>query len=104
MYVYYRLLGLREGAGDDEIRIAYLKLVKRFPPEKNPDKFRLINRAYEALKNSRSRVISKVMGLKKEYSIWTDALEDVLETVTEDRRSPGLRELMEAQKKEYGKN
>lgn len=104
MYVYYRLLGLRQGAGDDEIRTAYLKLVKQFSPEKSPDQFQRITRAYEALKDSRSRVRLKVVGPTGEYKVWTEALEDVLETIVEKRRSPGMGELVEAWKKENGEN
>jgi len=75
MYVYYRLLGLRQGAGDDEIRTAYLKLVKQFSPEKSPDQFQRITRAYEALKDSRSRrafADRRICLKNKKYGLYPD--------------------------------
>ena len=103
MYVYYRLLGVGEDAGDEEIRRAYLDLVKQFPPEKHAERFKRITRAYEALKDKRARVRSRVMGTTGAYRIWSEALEDFLQTTaTREKRSPGLKDLMEAQQKDDG--
>jgi len=45
----YRTLGLTVRAESEEIRSAYLKLVRDFPPDQSPDKFREIHDAYEIL-------------------------------------------------------
>jgi hypothetical protein len=45
----YRLLGVRPGAAADELRRAYVRLIRRFKPEQHPEHFRRIRDAYEAI-------------------------------------------------------
>ena len=45
----YRTLGLRAGAGPEEITRAYRKMVRRYPPELNPRRFAEIHRAHKML-------------------------------------------------------
>jgi curved DNA-binding protein CbpA len=45
----YRALGLAPGASGEEIGRAYRTLVRRYPPELNPERFARIHRAYELL-------------------------------------------------------
>jgi len=52
----FLMLDLPVEASDQMIRQRYLELVKRFPPEKNPEKFRSITAAYETVKDKRTRV------------------------------------------------
>ncbi len=47
----FAVLGVPQGAGEAEIRARYLELVKEFPPERNPEKFREIRAAFEAAKD-----------------------------------------------------
>ena len=42
-------LGLEVNATSDEVRNAYLSLVRQFPPDRAPDKFRAIHQAYQML-------------------------------------------------------
>ncbi|MBC7339143.1 MAG: J domain-containing protein [Firmicutes bacterium] len=51
----YEVLGLVPGAGEAEIKRAYLRLVRRFPPEQHPDDFKRIRAAYEQLKDEKAR-------------------------------------------------
>ena len=44
------VLGLKPGAGEEEIKRAYFRLVRQHPPEKDPEKFQQIRHAYEVLK------------------------------------------------------
>ena len=46
-----QVLGLQDGATEDEIRGRYLELVKQFPPDRDADRFREIHAAYEAAKD-----------------------------------------------------
>lgn len=45
----YDVLGLEPGASREEITRAYRKLVRRYPPELEPERFARIRRAYELL-------------------------------------------------------
>jgi len=56
----FHILGVNENSNDNEIKYAYLKLVKLYHPDVNKDenaieKFKEISYAYEILKNSNSR-------------------------------------------------
>ncbi len=50
----YQVLGLNEGADQKEVKKAYFKLVRQFPPEKDPEKFQQIRRAYENILEGRA--------------------------------------------------
>ena len=45
----YALLGITVGASAEQVRQAYLQLVKQFPPDQEPEKFRAIHSAYQML-------------------------------------------------------
>ncbi len=47
----FSVLGLPPGADQDRVRARYLELVKRHPPERDPEKFRELHRAYEAARD-----------------------------------------------------
>jgi len=44
------------GAGDEEIRARYHALLRRFPPEREPAAFERIQKAYEKVRDVRSRL------------------------------------------------
>ena len=52
----YFVLDLPADADDEAIRRKYLELVRRFPPEQNPECFAEVRAAYEALKDINTRV------------------------------------------------
>ena len=52
MKEYYDRLGLREGASGDEIKKAYVKQIRNYSPESDPEQFKKIREAYEILKNA----------------------------------------------------
>ena len=45
----HAVLGLGTDATEEEVRGAYLELVRKFPPDRNADKFRQIHTAYQML-------------------------------------------------------
>ncbi len=47
----FQVLGLARSAIEAEVRARYLELVKQYPPDREPDKFRQIRSAYEATSN-----------------------------------------------------
>lgn len=57
----YLILGLAKPAAfcdleDEQVQSAYLALVRQFPPDRNPQRFEEIRRAYEQLKTYKDRV------------------------------------------------
>jgi curved DNA-binding protein CbpA len=46
----YAVLGLIRGASLREIKRAYFELVREYPPEEQPDTFKIIRAAYEKLR------------------------------------------------------
>jgi curved DNA-binding protein CbpA len=52
----YRVLGIPEDTEDDDaIRNAWLESVRRFPPEKEPERFARAREAYEMIRDRESR-------------------------------------------------
>lgn len=47
----FQVLGVSRDAGEAEVRARYLELVKQYPPEREPEKFREIREAYETAKD-----------------------------------------------------
>ena len=45
-----KTLRVRRGASPEELREAYVKLVRRYPPEHFPEKFAAVKRAYNQLR------------------------------------------------------
>jgi curved DNA-binding protein CbpA len=52
----YLTLGIPEGADDAAVHAAYLEGIKRFPPERDPQRFEALRTAYEALRTRRDRL------------------------------------------------
>jgi curved DNA-binding protein CbpA len=51
----WAVLGITTDAGDEQIRVAYVRKIKEFPPDRNPMEFELIRDAYELLRDRRQR-------------------------------------------------
>ena len=49
------ILGVADNASDKDIRIAYLKKIKQYPPDRSPEAFERIRDAYSLLSDPRSR-------------------------------------------------
>ena len=52
----YLILHVSPRASDAEIRRAYLDAVRKFPPEHEPERFQTISRAYEQIRDEKSRL------------------------------------------------
>jgi len=54
-YELYKTLELSPDASPEEIRRAYYQMVRKHPPEKDPERFQLIRQAYETLSDDKAR-------------------------------------------------
>jgi len=73
----FLILGLPREATEAEIRARYLELVKQFPPDRAPDKFREIRAAFEAAKDPMAiaRRLVEPPNLNEEPLPWQAAIE-----------------------------
>ena len=80
-----QVLGLTANADTETIRQRYLKLIREFPPEREPDRFREIREAYQAVSDPVRRMKQKLFQIKPEESLRTFVAE-----FQPDFRSPRL--------------
>lgn len=52
----YDILGIPRTTDDEAVRKAYLELVRQHSPDRDPDRFQQISRAYEQLKDEDARL------------------------------------------------
>ena len=52
---YYKVLGIEKSASETDIKKAYAVMVRKFPPEKEGEKFGEISEAYSTLSNKEKR-------------------------------------------------
>src|SRR3982750_1211291 len=57
------ILGVNLEADDKEIRAAYLRKVKEFPPDRSPEEFERIRDAYELLRDPRRRTLHMLLSV-----------------------------------------
>ena len=56
-----QVLGVSPEAGDEEIRAAYLRKVKEYPPDRAPLEFEKVREAYETLRDPERRRLSAIV-------------------------------------------
>lgn len=73
----FAVLGLTEDASEDEIRSRYLELVKRYPPDREPERFRQIHAAFEIAREP-LELAGMLLGLPDEEDppSWQDVIDD----------------------------
>ncbi len=60
----YDVLQVSPVAGDSKIKEAYVQMVKAFPPDRSPEKFKEIRKAYETIATPRDRVNYKLFSIE----------------------------------------
>ena len=65
----YETLGISADADDEAIRKRYLELVRRYPPERHPEKFAAIRSAYESTRDLDTRIRHRLFEVGKKDSI-----------------------------------
>jgi len=68
------ILGVSPDASEADVRARYLELVKQFPPEREPEKFREIRMAFDAAKDPRSIALRLITPPGAEVPPWSDIL------------------------------
>lgn len=57
----HRILGVPEDTDCQAVRGRYLELVRRFPPDREPEKFQEVQQAYEKLRDPRRRALARFL-------------------------------------------
>jgi DnaJ-class molecular chaperone len=65
----YTILELPADSDDEAIRRRYLQLVRQYPPERHPEKFAEIRRAYEKLKDLDTRLRYRLFDVGRHESV-----------------------------------
>lgn len=71
----YATLGLPADSDDDAIRRRYLELVRQYPPERHPEKFAAVRKAYDSLRDLDTRL---------RYRLFEAGKNDTLELLIEE--------------------
>ena len=56
------MLGIDETADDEVVRAAYLAAVRRSPPDRDPEGFRRVREAYDAVRDEERRLALRLFG------------------------------------------
>jgi curved DNA-binding protein CbpA len=82
----YQVLELPPDSDDEAIRRRYLELVRRFSPERYPEKFAAIRTAYESLRDLNTRLRYRLFEAGKNETV--DALIEEITCGKPRRRIP----------------
>ncbi|MGC9398375.1 MAG: DnaJ domain-containing protein [Anaerolineae bacterium] len=63
----YAVLGLRRRASRGEVKRAYFRLVRQYPPETEPEAFKLLRRAYERLRTAETKAETDLFLFRPPY-------------------------------------
>ena len=55
METYYQILEIEEKAEQQTVKKAYFKAIRKYPPDKEPERFQKIREAYEVLMDEEKR-------------------------------------------------
>ena len=80
----FAVLGIEETADDEAVRAAYLAAVRRSPPDRDPEGFRRVREAYEAVRDEERRLALRLFGPEP-----LDSLEAFLDAIPDERRHVG---------------
>lgn len=92
----FTVLNVESNASDDQIRKAYLEMIKIWDPERSPLRFREITEAYEKIKTERLRATYLIFGNKNDAASPFDLLRRHAALPTERKPLPyeSMKELL----------
>jgi len=65
----YEILGVTRASSDEEIRRRYLEQVRQFPPDRAPEQFAAIRKAYEQVRDPVTRLNTMLFDLGADESM-----------------------------------
>ena len=80
----FAVVGIEETADDEAVRTAYLQALRTSPPDRDREGVRRIRAAYEALRDTESRLALRLFGPPPLAN-----LDELLEAFPEERRYVG---------------
>ena len=80
----YDILGVSRGSSEADIRRRYLELVRRYPPDREGERFTEIHQAYEKLRDPVVRMESKLFDLESGETL-ADIVADVRQRLRKSR-------------------
>ena len=58
----FTILNIEENADDEAVRAAYVRAIRQSPPDRDPEGFRRIRDAYEAIRDTEKRLAFRLFG------------------------------------------
>ena len=80
----FAILDIEQDADDAAVRAAYVRALRRCPPDRDPEGFGRIRDAYEAIRDAEKRLAYRVLGPPP-----LDRVEDVFALMPDERRHVG---------------
>jgi curved DNA-binding protein CbpA len=80
----FAVLDLEETADDEAVRAAYLRGVRKSPPDRDPEGFRRVRNAYEAIRDKERRLALRLFGPPP-----LERLEELLDEFPDERHYVG---------------
>jgi curved DNA-binding protein CbpA len=80
----FEVLGIDPTADDEAVRAAYLAAVRRSPPDRDPEGFRRVREAYDAVRDEERRLALLLFGPAP-----LEHLESLVDEVPDERRFVG---------------
>ena len=63
----YIVLGLKRGVSSSQVKRAYFAMVREYPPEQNPEAFKIIRAAYEKLRTGKAKAETDLFLFRPPY-------------------------------------
>jgi hypothetical protein len=84
----FYVLGVPEDATDEEVEARYQALLRRHAPDRDPEGFRVLRRAYEALRTPRGRIEARLFYVDERGAALTEDFPRWCATTPRPRLSP----------------